>query len=161
MWMISKIFTYSFRSEMSTSQDKPKRISSFEEGELSKFGTEFWGRAVCFLPNILAAVIFQEPWKVQAVKHQIIPQVTKVWVWKGDVFRKARPHKHSDARVQTHRGRSVGPIVAFAWSPNLWKYRVKKWIQFWTIWGPDIGRTKPTLMSTWSINLGLVVGKIK
>lgn len=107
MWMISKIFNYSFRSEMSTSQEKSKRISSFEEGELSKFGTGFWGRAVCFLPNILAAVIFQEPWKVQAVKHQIISQMTKVWVWKGDVFRKARPHKHRDARVLTHRGRSV------------------------------------------------------
>lgn len=47
---------------------KVKRFK-FWRRKLSKFGTKFWGRAVCFLPSTCAAVIFQELQKAQAVKQ--------------------------------------------------------------------------------------------
>lgn len=104
LWMITTSFSYSFRSEMSPSQEKSN------EFHVSKTGTQQIGYRVlgkgCVLSAkmyLFAAVIFQEPQKVQAVKHQITSQVMKGWVLKGSLFRKARTHQHRDIRVRTHR----------------------------------------------------------
>ena len=135
---------------MNTSQEKS--IDSISEDENSANLEPSSKGCVLSTKRVFAAVISQEPQKVQAVKQHGC-------VLNGGFSRKACLCKHRNCRCAYTEG---SPWAQFSHVPEAQVCKnIQQINEYSSELFPDLGSKRATLVSTSNINLVLAVGKVK